>query len=164
MGNLQGNAVTGAWMGDQNHSNAFKRSYNFCGDMTHKTCELQLLGRQQAHSAGGQWPCSLGHRKGKGDRGDQQTPKSCWNATGVSPKPFWFSLRFSEMGTTKTELLRRKTREQADADKGFADSPLSSLVTPVFRALHHLHGVSGHLKGLSASHRTPFSKVTSVGQ
>lgn len=47
-------------------------------------------------------------------------------------------------------------------------APLSSLGTPVFTALQHLHGASGQVKGLSANYPggggRSFSKVMSVGQ
>lgn len=149
-----------------------KRPYNCCGDMPHKTCELQLLGRQWAHSASGQWPRSPGHRKGKGDRGDQQTPRSCWNATGVTPKPSWFSLRCSEMEfqeRTKTELLMRKGWEQADADQGFAEGQwwTQSSVTSGDSCVHSSAPPTWCLRATERSVsflRDPFSEVTSVGQ
>lgn len=49
----------------------------------------------------------------------------------------------------KHESRQMQTRVLMKDSDGY--TPLSPLVIPVFTVLHHLHGASGHLKGLSAS-------------
>lgn len=109
----------------------------------------------------------------KGGRGDKQTPRSCWNGTGVTPKPSWFSLRCSEMvlqERTKSELLRKKAREQADADKGFAEGQwwTHSSVTSGDSCAHH--SSAPPIWCLRATERSvsflrdSLSEVRSVGQ